>query len=73
MALLGDDDVGIFVSVGGFTKDAADEARTQEKRKVTLIDLEELFDLWVRYYARLGDDARRRLPLRPIHFLAPEP
>ena len=25
------------------------------------------------YYARLGDDARRRLPLRPIHFLAPEP
>jgi restriction system protein len=73
MALLGDDDVGIFVSIGGFTKDAADEARTQEKRKVTLIDLEELFDLWVRYYARLGDDARRRLPLRPIHFLAPEP
>jgi restriction system protein len=73
MARLGDDDVGIFVSVGGFTKDAADEARAQEKRKITLIDLEELFDLWVRYYARLADDARRRLPLRPIHFLAPEP
>src|ERR1041385_300609 len=36
MALLGDDDVGIFVSVGGFTKDARDEARTQEKRRVTL-------------------------------------
>lgn len=73
MAVLSDDDVGIFVSVGGFTKDAAEEARTQEKRKVTLVDLEKLLDLWVEHYARLSDDARRRLPLKPIHFLAPEP
>jgi hypothetical protein len=36
MALLNDDDVGLFVTLGGFTKDAAEEARTQEKRKVTL-------------------------------------
>jgi len=72
MAVLGDDDVGIFVSIGGFTKDAAEEARTQEKRKVTLINLEILFDLWVEHYSRLSDDARRRLPLRPIYFLAPE-
>jgi restriction system protein len=50
MALLGEDDVGLFVATGGFTKDAADEARTQEKRKVTLIDLERLVDLWVEHY-----------------------
>lgn len=72
MALLGEDDAGLFVSIGGFTKDASDEARTQEKRKVTLIPLELLFDLWVEHYAKLSDDARRRLPLRPIHFLAPD-
>jgi len=72
MALLGDDDVGLFVTLGGFTKDAAEEARTQEKRKITLIDLETLFDLCVEHYTKLGDDARRRLPLRPIHFLAPQ-
>lgn len=72
MAVLGDDDVGLFVSTGGFTKDAQEEARTQEKRKVTLIDLEKLFDLWIEHYQRLSDDARRRLPLRPIWFLAPE-
>jgi restriction system protein len=72
MALLGDDDVGLFVATGGFTKDAQEEARTQEKRKITLIDLEALFDLWVEHYARLTDEARRWLPLRPIHFLAPE-
>jgi restriction system protein len=71
MALLGEDDVGLFVATGGFTKDAEEEARTQEKRKVTLVDLERLFDLWVEHYNRLDDAARRRLPLRPIHFLAP--
>jgi restriction system protein len=72
MALLGGDDVGLFVATGGFTKDAQDEARTQQNRKVTLIDLERLFDLWVEYYGKLDDEARRRLPLKPIHFLAPQ-
>ncbi|MBP7126198.1 Mrr restriction system protein [Myxococcota bacterium] len=71
MALLGDDDVGIFVTTGEFTKDAEDEARTQEKRKVTLIDLERLVDLWIQHYGRLSDTARSRLPLQPIWFLAP--
>jgi restriction system protein len=72
MALLGDNDVGLFVSVGGFTKDAAEEARTQEKRKVTLIDLEQLYNLWVENYTKLDEEARRRLPLKPIFYLAPE-
>ena len=72
MAILGDDDVGLFVTTAGFTKDAEEEARTQEKRKVTLVNLEKLFDLWVEYYSKLDDNARRRLPLQPIHFLAPE-
>jgi restriction system protein len=71
MALLGDDDVGLFVTTAGFTKDAQDEARTQQKRKVTLLDLERLFDLWVEHYGKLDDAARRRLPLQPIYFLAP--
>ena len=68
MAMLGDDDVGLFVTTAGFTKDAEDEARTQEKRKVTLVNLDKLFDLWVENYGRLDDEARRRLPLRPITF-----
>ncbi len=71
MALLGDDDVGLFVCTGGFTKDAEIEARTQEKRRVTLIGLEKLFDLWEQHYDKLTDPARRRLPLRKISFLAP--
>lgn len=73
IAVLGDGDVGLFVSLGGFTKDAAEEARRQESRRVTLIDLEQLFDMWVEHYPKLTDEARRRLPLQPIHFLAPAP
>jgi restriction system protein len=72
MAMLGDDDVGLFVTTTGFTKDAEDLARTQEKRKVTLVNLDKLFELWVENYGRLDDEARRRMPLRPIYFLAPE-
>lgn len=71
MALLGDDDVGLFVTTSGFSKDAEEEARTQEKRKVTLVDLERLFDLWVEHYSKLDETARRRLPLQPLWFLAP--
>ena len=72
MALLGEDDVGLFVCTGGFTKDAETEARTQEKRRVTLIGLQKLFDLWDEHYDKLTDQARRRLPLRSIRFLAPD-
>jgi len=71
MALLGDQDVGIFVSTGGFTIDAESEARTQEKRKVTLLDLEKLFDLWVQHYEKVAESEKRLLPLRPVYYLAP--
>ena len=72
LALLGEDDVGLFVTTSGFTKAAEQEARTQEKRKVTLVNLERLFDLWVEHYGKLDESAKRRLPLKPIYFLSPE-
>ncbi|MCU0835840.1 MAG: Mrr restriction system protein [Chromatiaceae bacterium] len=71
LALLGEDDVGLFVTTGGFTKDAQDEARTQEKRKITLIDRKRLVELWIEYIDRIGQEARQLLPLKPIYFLAP--
>ncbi len=71
MALLGDQDVGIFVSTGGFTSDAESEARIQEKRKVTLLDLEKLFDLWVQHYDKVAESDKRLLPLKPVYYLAP--
>ncbi|MCY3784738.1 MAG: restriction endonuclease [Chloroflexi bacterium] len=72
LAVLGDADIGIFVSSGGFTKSAELEARTQERRRITLIDLNRLAGLWVEHYSRLDEEARRLLPLQPVYFLAPE-
>jgi restriction system protein len=71
MSVLGTDDLGLFVSSGGFTSEAREEARTQERRKITLIDLEAFFELWVEHYVKLSQEARQKLPLKPIYFLAP--
>ena len=68
---LGSNDVGIYVSAGGFTAEAEREARSQEQRHLTLIDLDRLVELWIEHSARLDDSDRQLLPLKPIYFLAP--
>jgi restriction system protein len=71
MAVLGARDVGIFVSAGGFTREALSEARTHETRKLTLIDLNRLLDLWIANYTTVDESRRQLLPLRPVYYLAP--
>jgi restriction system protein len=70
MAVLSDQDVGIYVATGGFTSDTSSEARQQESRRITLLGLQDLFDLWVKYYEGMDDTDRQRLPLQPVYFLA---
>lgn len=72
MGNLGSEEIGIFVSAGGFTKDAEAKARTDKQHRVTLVNLDRLVALWVKHYPQLDDAAKRRLPLQPIYFLAPE-
>jgi len=72
MALLGESDVGLFVCTGGFTREAEEEARRQEKRRIMLLDLKRLFDLWTEHYERIPELQRRLLPLRPVYYLAPD-
>lgn len=71
LALINEDDVGIFVTTGGFSKDATDLARHQEWRRITLIDQQRLVDLWIEYQDKVALDRRDALPLKPIYFLAP--
>ena len=66
-----EDDAGLFVSLGGFTRDAETEARKQERRRITLIDLDRLVELWIEFYGKLEPKARERMPLTPIYFLTP--
>jgi restriction system protein len=70
MAVLGPRDVGIYVSAGGFTKDARGEARNHETRKLTLIDAEQLLDLWINHYDGIAEEKKLMLPLRPVYYLA---
>ena len=70
LAVLVDQDVGIYISAGGFTSEAEREARSQEKRRVTLIDLNRLVALWVEHFDSLGDEDRQRLPLKPVYYLS---
>jgi restriction system protein len=72
IAIINEDDVGLFVSTGGFTRDAESFARNQERRKITLIDCERLIELWIEFYGKLDDKARARMPLTPIYFLTPQ-
>ena len=71
LAVLGEDDVGIFVTTAGFTSEAEAEARSQERRRIMLLDAKRLFDLWVEHYDKIPEAQRRLLPLRPVHYLAP--
>lgn len=70
LAVLGPHDVGIFISTGGFTSDAEREVRSQENRRITLIDMEKLFDLWVEHYASIADSDKPLMPIVPVYFLA---
>ena len=69
VSLLGANDYGLFISSGGFTGEVMEEIRTDPTLRTTLLDLEDFFDLWIEYYDRLSEDARRRFPLKKIFFL----
>lgn len=71
MSVLGDQDVGISLSAGGFTSDAEREVRDQERRRIALVDLGQLFDLWVEHYEAIDETKKILLPLKPVYFLAP--
>jgi restriction system protein len=68
--LIEENDSGLFFSTGGFTKSAELEVRQKNKR-VMLIDAKRLLDLWIRYYDKIPEEARRLLPLKPVYFLIP--
>ena len=72
MANIGQHDSGIFFCTGGFTRDAENYARSQESKRIMLIDSDKLVQLWTDNIPRLSDQAWQRLPLTPIYFLTPE-
>lgn len=68
---LGQQDVGIYVSVSGFTTSADEYSRGRES-KITLIDARRLVELWVENHTKIDPNKRYLLPLRPVFYLAPD-
>ncbi len=62
-------DNGMFVSTGGFTKDARYEA-DRANIPIALVDLESLVDLLIQHYPGLDAEARALVPLIPVYWPA---
>lgn len=64
-------EIGVFVSSGGFTRDATREAERGAVH-IELIDLDRFLELWLQHYAKIPEAKRAKLRLEPVYFLAPE-
>lgn len=58
---------GIYVSTGGFSKEAKYEAERSDK-PVTLVDLDSLVWITTQYYDKFDSDAKSLLPLKKIYW-----
>lgn len=66
-----DREIGLFVSSGGFSREAQREAERGAVH-IELIDLDRFLNLWVQHYAKIPETKRAKLRLEPVYFLAPE-
>jgi restriction system protein len=66
----GDREIGLFVSSGGFTKEARREAGNGAVH-IELVDLDRFLELWLQHYNKIPEVKRSKLRLEPVHFLAP--
>jgi restriction system protein len=63
-----ENEVGIFVTSGMFSKEATRFAR-EANIHIKLIDGSEFIELWQSNYDKMDDESKNLLPLQPIYFL----
>lgn len=64
-----ENDKGLYVSTGGFTKDARYEAE-RARIPVTLMDLDDLVKSLLEHYGQMDIDMQRLIPLRKVYWPA---
>jgi restriction system protein len=69
-AILGPNDFGMIVSMGGFTNEANQELSLNNYQKITALDAVDFYNLWESYYNKLSEESHRLLPLKAVNFLA---
>jgi restriction system protein len=65
-----DREIGLFVSSGGFTREARREAGHGAVH-IELVDLDRFLALWLQHYSKIPDAKKAKLRLEPVYFLAP--
>jgi restriction system protein len=69
LAVCSERDIGVYVSLGGFSTEAQALANQEQIRRLTLIDAELFFDLWIENLSSMTAEDKLRMPLKPIYFL----
>jgi len=69
-SILGPNDFGLIISMGGFTNEATQELSLNNFQKITALDAVSFFNLWETYYNKLSEGTHRLLPLKAVNFLA---
>ncbi len=69
LGVLLQNEVGLFVSTGGFSKDAYYKAESAQNQ-LTLIDLDDLVKLYVQYYESIDPDTKALVPLIKVYWPA---
>jgi restriction system protein len=64
-------DIGMFISLAGFTPDARNVAKTSNIH-IELIDLGRFIELWQEFYDKLPDEDKSRMQITPVYFIAEE-
>lgn len=57
---------GLFVSTGGYTSDAEEEAARTDRR-VTLLDRDDFIDLLIEHYEEIETEYRNLIPLKSVY------
>lgn len=61
---------GVIISTRGFEHELQKTINEDPQSKITLIDLETFFDLWVKHISEHRPEAIARFPLKIVYFLA---
>jgi restriction system protein len=69
---LGNGERGLFVSTGGYTSGARNEAQNAEQR-VTLIDRDKFIDLLIQHYDDLESEYQATVPLKQVYIPSQDP
>lgn len=71
-SILGQNDYGLLMSTGGFTKEAREMLIKADYQRINAMDIEKFYDIWIKHYDKLSQEAHGLLPLKAIFFLAPQ-